>query len=440
LGVPTLFIATTFFSFSLTAQFPFPNPKILKKKKGKSINMGLGRQKAVCDYSPLDKPQPPRKQRHTILALTKRKFVLALFFFLVLGCFALNSAMNYGLMVLISRKGFQLDLSLAMLSMRCSPTNDSDEYCLPKLSTICRSIPADHLEDFFPVAENFTSTFAPNLCAALQDVADNFRTFAIPLPSDMTNHGALSDNYNRGYLVPEYLLHWFTSGPFTTLSPANSSAVLLPLALEPQHSLTQLPFSIFLNLFAPKSPGGNYRPWFQLHRSIMFAKALQLEEEKYPELLNQHQGRDHFVLGTGTEYTLPSARDSIITVCSDSDVSTPPAKTRFNVNKDVAIVSSISFWLPMYAQRGFDPKVRDNRHLLYFFSGGFTHTLRRVLLRAHQESGYKSGVVRVGEHLSQDEYVDYQLASKFCFHVRGSRGWSPRLFEVSQDFEIVDHV
>jgi hypothetical protein len=381
-------------------------------------------------YTPLASqlPDPVSKPRRRLSA--PRGFCFCVFFLAAI-LFAFNAALDYGLMLLFSDQGFQLDLSLAAFTTTCDRKEGNDEYCIPTIRSVCAGLPnsPSDPETYFPVVEGFG-----NLCAAFNDLETNFRTFTVPLPEEMLSSGSISDNYNRGHLVPDYLLQWFANGPFSGAKPEDASAVIMPLKLEPQHNIADSLFCLAINLLAPAPrEGGNRKVWFILHRALMMHRAFTYEMEHYPEVLARYDGLDHVVFATAVEYIRADMRHKVVGVVSDSDV----GEDRFDTSKDVATVSTISFWLPMYAQQGFNSKTHAKRNMLYFFAGGDTDKMRKTLERAHLESGRKDGLVWVGAHLTADDYVQYQFSSKFCFHVRGSRGWSPRVIEVRRNIILI---
>jgi len=348
-----------------------------------------------------------------------------------------------------------------------------DEYGLPTLAAQCeRKVEWPLLTSF---VEEVAQGRESSICESFLDrLPKTLRVHTFPLSvRAQLRYNSLRKlpTFNRGYDVEDYLVRWLSNGPFSinrkkTLTEKTEIAYLLPI--QPYlDRVSSFPFS-----------DGRARSESGVKSAVQYAKKVN------PSLWEQSKGRRVIVTvhDFGTElatkiypdddedddiYASSSASSSsilssspsssfsssslvntthFIVSNSETDVDDAP----FDARKDVAVVPSLSFFLPReavsrglvdlshfmrdeeeYASFGLQPPKFDaDRNIRLMFRGNNRGPLREKVFRYLVENGNEEDSIETTGVASPQEYMSLMEHSKYCLHVRGTRVMSPRLIEL----------
>jgi hypothetical protein len=284
--------------------------------------------------------------------------------------------------------------------------------------------------------------------------------------------------FNRGYDVEDYLVKWLSDGPFSinrnnrvkTLTEKTEIAYLLPI--QPYlDRVSSFPFT-----------DGRESSESGLKSAVQYAKKVN------PSLWKQSKGRRVIVSvhDFGTElatkifpdddendiddiYDTSASSSAMLSPVSFSSSSSSTSSSLintthfivsnseigvenapFDAQKDVAVIPSLSFYLPReavsrglvdlshflrneeeYASVGLElPKLEAERNIRLMFRGNNRGPLREKVFRYLIENGSPEDSIETTGVASPQAYMSLMEHSKYCLHVRGTRVMSPRLIEL----------
>jgi len=349
-----------------------------------------------------------------------------------------------------------------------------DEYGLPTLQQQCER------KVEWPTVAFMTSSF---LCESFLEVLPKtlrVHTFPLNTRAQMKYNSLRKlPTFNRGYDVEDYLVKWLSDGPFSinrnnrvkTLTEKTEIAYLLPI--QPYlDRVSSFPFT-----------DGRESSESGLKSAVQYAKKVN------PSLWKQSKGRRVIVSvhDFGTElatkifpdddesdidiiYDTSASSSSMlspVSFSSSSSYSTSPSlintthfivsnseigveNAPFDAQKDVAVIPSLSFYLPReavsrglvdlshflrnkeeYASVGLElPKLEAERNIRLMFRGNNRGPLREKVFRYLIENGSPEDSIETTGVASPQAYMSLMEHSKYCLHVRGTRVMSPRLIEL----------
>jgi len=348
-----------------------------------------------------------------------------------------------------------------------------DEYGLPTLQQQCER------KVEWPTVAFMTSSF---LCESFLEVLPKtlrVHTFLLNTRAQMKYISLRKlPTFNRGYDVEDYLVKWLSDGPFSinqnnrvkTLTEKTGIAYLLPI--QPYlDRVSSFPFT-----------DGRESSESGLKSAVQYAKKVN------PSLWKQSKGRRVIVSvhDFGTElatkifpdddendnddiYDTSASSSSVLSpvsfsfsssstssslintthfIVSNSEIGVENAP--FDAQKDVAIIPSLSFYLPReavsrglvdlshflrneeeYASVGLElPKLDAGRNIRLMFRGNNRGPLREKVFRYLIENGSPEDSIETTGVASPQAYMSLMEHSKYCLHVRGTRVMSPRLIEL----------
>ena len=348
-----------------------------------------------------------------------------------------------------------------------------DEYGLPTLQQQCER------KVEWPTVAFMTSSF---LCESFLEVLPKtlrVHTFPLNTRAQMKYNSLRKlPTFNRGYDVEDYLVKWLSDGPFSinqnnrvkTLTEKTGIAYLLPI--QPYlDRVSSFPFT-----------DGRESSESGLKSAVQYAKKVN------PSLWKQSKGRRVIVSvhDFGTElatkifpdddkndiddiYDTSASSSSVLSpvsfsfsssstssslintthfIVSNSEIGVENAP--FDAQKDVAIIPSLSFYLPReavsrglvdlshflrneeeYASVGLElPKLDAGRYIRLMFRGNNRGPLREKVFRYLIENGSPEDSIETTGVASPQAYMSLMEHSKYCLHVRGTRVMSPRLIEL----------
>ena len=348
-----------------------------------------------------------------------------------------------------------------------------DEYGLPTLQQQCER------KVEWPTVAFMTSSF---LCESFLEVLPKtlrVHTFPLNTRAQMKYISLRKlPTFNRGYDVEDYLVKWLSDGPFSinqnnrvkTLTEKTGIAYLLPI--QPYlDRVSSFPFA-----------DGRESSESGLKSAVQYAKKVN------PSLWKQSKGRRVIVSvhDFGTElatkifpdddkndiddiYDTSASSSSVLSPVSFSSSSSSTSSSLintthfivsnseigvenapFDAQKDVAIIPSLSFYLPReavsrglvdlshflrneeeYASVGLElPKLDAGRNIRLMFRGNNRGPLREKVFRYLIENGSPEDSIETTGVASPQAYMSLMEHSKYCLHVRGTRVMSPRLIEL----------
>ena len=348
-----------------------------------------------------------------------------------------------------------------------------DEYGLPTLQQQCER------KVEWPTVAFMTSSF---LCESFLEVLPKtlrVHTFPLNTRAQMKYISLRKlPTFNRGYDVEDYLVKWLSDGPFSinqnnrvkTLTEKTGIAYLLPI--QPYlDRVSSFPFT-----------DGRESSESGLKSAVQYAKKVN------PSLWKQSKGRRVIVSvhDFGTElatkifpdddendnddiYDTSASSSSVLSPVSFSSSSSSTSSSLintthfivsnseigvenapFDAQKDVAIIPSLSFYLPReavsrglvdlshflrneeeYASVGLElPKLDAGRNIRLMFRGNNRGPLREKVFRYLIENGSPEDSIETTGVASPQAYMSLMEHSKYCLHVRGTRVMSPRLIEL----------
>ena len=348
-----------------------------------------------------------------------------------------------------------------------------DEYGLPTLQQQCER------KVEWPTVAFMTSSF---LCESFLEVLPKtlrVHTFLLNTRAQMKYISLRKlPTFNRGYDVEDYLVKWLSDGPFSinqnnrvkTLTEKTGIAYLLPI--QPYlDRVSSFPFT-----------DGRESSESGLKSAVQYAKKVN------PSLWKQSKGRRVIVSvhDFGTElatkifpdddkndiddiYDTSASSSSVLSPVSFSSSSSSTSSSLintthfivsnseigvenapFDAQKDVAIIPSLSFYLPReavsrglvdlshflrneeeYASVGLElPKLDAGRYIRLMFRGNNRGPLREKVFRYLIENGSPEDSIETTGVASPQAYMSLMEHSKYCLHVRGTRVMSPRLIEL----------
>ena len=350
-----------------------------------------------------------------------------------------------------------------------------DEYGLPTLAAQCER------EVEWPLLTSFVEEVAQgkelSICESFLDRLPKtlrVHTFPLSVRAQMRYNSLRKlPTFNRGYDVEDYLVRWLSNGPFSinrkkTLTEKTEIAYLLPI--QPYlDRVSSFPFS-----------DGRARSESGVKSAVQYAKKVN------PSLWEQSKGRRVIVTvhDFGTELATKIYPDddedddiyaSSSSASSSSILSSSPSSSfssssslvntthfivsnseidvdnaPFDARKDVAVVPSLSFFLPReavsrglvdlshfmrdeeeYASFGLRPPKFDvDRNIRLMFRGNSRGPLREKVFQYLVENGNEDDSIETTGIASPQEYMSLMEHSKYCLHVRGTRVMSPRLIEL----------
>ena len=338
-----------------------------------------------------------------------------------------------------------------------------DEYGLPTFAAQCeRGVKWPLISASSSSEQLFTEE---SLCEAfLDELPKSLRVHAFPLNAKtQMKYNALRKlpTFNRGYDVEDYLVKWLSNGPFSkinheTLTAKTKFAYLV--AVQPYlDRVSSFPFT-----------NGRTSISSALRRAIQYAKKVN------PSLWKQSKGRRVIVnahdfgteLATGIfpdeddkdddvyddsndkNYQSSSLINTTHFIVSNSECEVEEAP--FDAKKDVAVVPSLSFFLPReaisrrlvdlshfmrdedeYVSFGLElPKYDADRHIRLMFRGTNRGPLREEVFQFLTKNGNPEDSIETTGVASPQEYMSLMEQSRYCLHVRGTRVMSPRLIEL----------
>ena len=348
-----------------------------------------------------------------------------------------------------------------------------DEYGLPTLQQQCER------KVEWPTVAFMTSSF---LCESFLEVLPKtlrVHTFPLNTRAQMKYNSLRKlPTFNRGYDVEDYLVKWLSDGPFSinrnnrvkTLTEKTEIAYLLPI--QPYlDRVSSFPFT-----------DGRESSESGLKSAVQYAKKVN------PSLWKQSKGRRVIVSvhDFGTElatkifpdddendiddiYDTSASSSSMLSPVSFSSSSSSTSSSMintthfivsnseigvenapFDAQKDVAVIPSLSFYLPReavsrglvdlshfmrdeeeYASVGLElPKLDAERNIRLMFRGNNRGPLREKVFRYLIENGSPEDSIETTGVASPQAYMSLMEHSKYCLHVRGTRVMSPRLIEL----------
>jgi len=349
-----------------------------------------------------------------------------------------------------------------------------DEYGLPTLQQQCER------KVEWPTVAFMTSSF---LCETFLEVLPKtlrVHTFPLNTRAQMKYNSLRKlPTFNRGYDVEDYLVKWLSDGPFSinrnnrvkTLTEKTEIAYLLPI--QPYlDRVSSFPFT-----------DGRESSESGLKSAVQYAKKVN------PSLWKQSKGRRVIVSvhDFGTElatkifpdddendidiiYDTSASSSSMLSPVSFSSSSSSSTSSSlintthfivsnseceveqapFDAKKDVAVVPSLSFFLPReaisrrlvdlshfmrdedeYVSFGLElPKYDADRHIRLMFRGTNRGPLREEVFQFLTKNGSPEDSIETTGVVSPQEYMSLMEQSRYCLHVRGTRVMSPRLIEL----------
>ena len=341
-----------------------------------------------------------------------------------------------------------------------------DEYGLPTFAAQCeRGVK-------WPLISSSSSSSSEHLfteeslCEAfLDELPKTLRVHAFPLNAKaQMKYNALRKlpTFNRGYDVEDYLVKWLSNGPFSKINHETLTAktkIAYLVAVQPYLDLvSSFPFT-----------NGRTSISSALKHAIQYAKKVN------PSLWKQSKGRRVIVnahdfgteLATGIfpdeddkddddvyddnndkNYQSSSLINTTHFIVSNSECEVEEAP--FDAKKDVAVVPSLSFFLPReaisrrlvdlshfmrdedeYVSFGLElPKYDADRHIRLMFRGTNRGPLREEVFQFLTKNGNPEDSIETTGVASPQEYMSLMEQSRYCLHVRGTRVMSPRLIEL----------
>ena len=340
-----------------------------------------------------------------------------------------------------------------------------DEYGLPTFAAQCeRGVKWPLISSSSSSSEHlFTEE---SLCEAfLDELPKTLRVHAFPLNAKaQMKYNALRKlpTFNRGYDVEDYLVKWLSNGPFSKINHETLTAktkIAYLVAVQPYlDRVSSFPFT-----------NGRTSISSSLKHAIQYAKKVN------PSLWKQSKGRRVIVnahdfgteLATGIfpdeddkddddvyddnndkNYQSSSLINTTHFIVSNSECEVEEAP--FDAKKDVAVVPSLSFFLPReaisrrlvdlshfmrdedeYVSFGLElPKYDANRHIRLMFRGTNRGPLREEVFQFLTKNGNPEDSIETTGVASPQEYMSLMEQSRYCLHVRGTRVMSPRLIEL----------
>ena len=340
-----------------------------------------------------------------------------------------------------------------------------DEYGLPTFAAQCeRGVKWPLISSSSSSSEHlFTEE---SLCEAfLDELPKTLRVHAFPLNAKaQMKYNALRKlpTFNRGYDVEDYLVKWLSNGPFSKINHETLTAktkIAYLVAVQPYlERVSSFPFT-----------NGRTSISSALKHAIQYAKKVN------PSLWKQSKGRRVIVnahdfgteLATGIfpdeddkddddvyddnndkNYQSSSLINTTHFIVSNSECEVEEAP--FDAKKDVAVVPSLSFFLPReaisrrlvdlshfmrdedeYVSFGLElPKYDADRHIRLMFRGTNRGPLREEVFQFLTENGNPEDSIETTGVASPQEYMSLMEQSRYCLHVRGTRVMSPRLIEL----------
>ena len=339
-----------------------------------------------------------------------------------------------------------------------------DEYGLPTFAAQCeRGVKWPLISSSSSSSEHlFTEE---SLCEAfLDELPKTLRVHAFPLNAKaQMKYNALRKlpTFNRGYDVEDYLVKWLSNGPFSKINHETLTAktkIAYLVAVQPYlDRVSSFPFT-----------NGRTSISSALRRAIQYAKKVN------PSLWKQSKGRRVIVnahdfgteLATGIfpdeddkdddvyddsndkNYQSSSLINTTHFIVSNSECEVEEAP--FDAKKDVAVVPSLSFFLPReaisrrlvdlshfmrdedeYVSFGLElPKYDADRHIRLMFRGTNRGPLREEVFQFLTKNGNPEDSIETTGVASPQEYMSLMEQSRYCLHVRGTRVMSPRLIEL----------
>ena len=341
-----------------------------------------------------------------------------------------------------------------------------DEYGLPTFAAQCeRGVK-------WPLISSSSSSSSEHLfteeslCEAfLDELPKTLRVHAFPLNAKaQMKYNALRKlpTFNRGYDVEDYLVKWLSNGPFSKINHETLTAktkIAYLVAVQPYlDRVSSFPFT-----------NGRTSISSALKHAIQYAKKVN------PSLWKQSKGRRVIVnahdfgteLATGIfpdeddkddddvyddnndkNYQSSSLINTTHFIVSNSECEVEEAP--FDAKKDVAVVPSLSFFLPReaisrrlvdlshfmrdedeYVSFGLElPKYDADRHIRLMFRGTNRGPLREEVFQFLTKNGNPEDSIETTGVASLQEYMSLMEQSRYCLHVRGTRVMSPRLIEL----------
>lgn len=340
-----------------------------------------------------------------------------------------------------------------------------DEYGLPTFAAQCeRGVKWPLISSSSSSSEHlFTEE---SLCEAfLDELPKTLRVHAFPLNAKaQMKYNALRKlpTFNRGYDVEDYLVKWLSNGPFSKINHETLTAktkIAYLVAVQPYlDRVSSFPFT-----------NGRTSISSALKHAIQYAKKVN------PSLWKQSKGRRVIVnahdfgteLATGIfpdeddkddddvyddnndkNYQSSSLINTTHFIVSNSECEVEEAP--FDAKKDVAVVPSLSFFLPReaisrrlvdlshfmrdedeYVSFGLElPKYDADRHIRLMFRGTNRGPLREEVFQFLTKNGNPEDSIETTGVASPQEYMSLMEQSRYCLHVRGTRVMSPRLIEL----------
>ena len=342
-----------------------------------------------------------------------------------------------------------------------------DEYGLPTFAAQCeRGVKWPLISSSSSSSEHlFTEE---SLCEAfLDELPKTLRVHAFPLNAKaQMKYNALRKlpTFNRGYDVEDYLVKWLSNGPFSKINHETLTAktkIAYLVAVQPYlDRVSSFPFT-----------NGRTSISSSLKHAIQYAKKVN------PSLWKQSKGRRVIVnahdfgteLATGIfpdeddkddddddvyddnndkKYQSSSLINTTHFIVSNSECEVEEAP--FDAKKDVAVVPSLSFFLPReaisrrlvdlshfmrdedeYVSFGLElPKYDADRHIRLMFRGTNRGPLREEVFQFLTKNGNPEDSIETTGVASPQEYMSLMEQSRYCLHVRGTRVMSPRLIEL----------
>ena len=347
-----------------------------------------------------------------------------------------------------------------------------DEYGLPTFAAQCeRGVKWPLISSSSQSSSSSSSEHLfteESLCEAfLDELPKTLRVHAFPLNAKaQMKYNALRKlpTFNRGYDVEDYLVKWLSNGPFSKINHETLTAktkIAYLVAVQPYlDRVSSFPFT-----------NGRTSISSALKHAIQYAKKVN------PSLWKQSKGRRVIVnahdfgteLATGIfpdeddkddddddvyddnndkKYQSSSLINTTHFIVSNSECEVEEAP--FDAKKDVAVVPSLSFFLPReaisrrlvdlshfmrdedeYVSFGLElPKYDADRHIRLMFRGTNRGPLREEVFQFLTKNGNPEDSIETTGVASPQEYMSLMEQSRYCLHVRGTRVMSPRLIEL----------
>ena len=346
-----------------------------------------------------------------------------------------------------------------------------DEYGLPTFAAQCeRGVKWPLISSSSSQSSSSSSSehlfTEESLCEAfLDELPKTLRVHAFPLNAKaQMKYNALRKlpTFNRGYDVEDYLVKWLSNGPFSKINHETLTAktkIAYLVAVQPYlDRVSSFPFT-----------NGRTSISSALKHAIQYAKKVN------PSLWKQSKGRRVIVnahdfgteLATGIfpdeddkddddvyddnndkNYQSSSLINTTHFIVSNSECEVEEAP--FDAKKDVAVVPSLSFFLPReaisrrlvdlshfmrdedeYVSFGLElPKYDADRHIRLMFRGTNRGPLREEVFQFLTKNGNPEDSIETTGVASPQEYMSLMEQSRYCLHVRGTRVMSPRLIEL----------